>query len=233
MSAHCIIVDDEPLAIQVIKSYVEKIPKLKLVASCRSAIEAIELLQQQQIDLIFLDIQMPGLTGFEMIKSINNPPAVIFTTAHRDFAADAYDINAVDYLLKPISFPRFIKAVNKYFDQFQQVSDTIPKKIIPIRANRKTYNINVGKILIIEGLKDYVKVHLEDQKMLITKAKLSDLEGQLRDSGFIRVHKSFLIQWKKISSYTSESIDIMDFEIPIGRTYREQVMAQLGSRNPD
>jgi DNA-binding LytR/AlgR family response regulator len=225
----CLIVDDEPLAIKVISAHAENVPQLQITGTCRSAMEALKMLRDEKIDLIFLDIQMPGLTGFEMINSIRNPPAVIFTTAFREYAPESYEVNAVDYLLKPISLPRFLQAVNKYLDLNRPQSPSLEGKTISLRANRKTYVVDPSEILFIEGLKDYVKVYLEDGRMLITKERMTEMENLLIGYGFLRTHKSFLIQKAKVSSFTSESVDIDEHEIPVGRTYRDNVLKHLNN----
>lgn len=231
MTKSCLIVDDEPLAIKVIASYVERTPELYLKSTCKSAFEALDIIRNEPVDLVFLDIQMPGLTGMEMIRSMKNPPAFIFTTAHREYAVEAYDVDAIDYLLKPVSFHRYLQAVNKYLDYLKS-HETDPavskeKKTLHLRADRKTYRIDTGKILFIEGLKDYVRVFIEGDKPLITKERMSDMEDQLVDSGFIRIHKSYLVPVEKITSFSSESVHVSDHEIPIGRTYKDGVLKEL------
>lgn len=236
MKTRCLIVDDEPLAQRIIENHMSKIPNLQLVATCSNAMEAFEVLMSKQIDLVFLDIQMPEFTGVDLIKTVKQGPAIIFTTAYRDYAIDAFELDAIDYLLKPISFERFFKAVTKYF-QLQQthISRSKPEEnhstteeYIYVKANRKIQKVVIAQILFIESLKDYVKIHLADGDVVITKEKISALEKRLTKDKFVRTHRSFLAASRHIKSFTTETIDIANQEIPIGRTYKNSVMTYLG-----
>ena len=236
MKTKCMIVDDEPLAIKIIQSYVEKTPNLEVVATCQNGIEAFDILMKTKVDLLFLDIEMPELTGIDLLKSIKDSPAVIFTTAYRDFAIDAFDLDAVDYLLKPISFERFFKAVSKYF--LMRGKETSSKVIssgqseseqgfVYVRADRKVVKIPLDEIRYIESLKDYVKIHRSDE-VIITKEKISQLEEKLPESQFIRTHRSFLVAFSYIDAFTAETIEVAGKELPIGRTYKNSVLSFLG-----
>lgn len=235
MKTRCIIVDDEPLAIKVIESHIKKLPNLELIRSCKNAVEAFDALLSGKIDLIFLDVEMPEISGVDLVKSLKNGPAVIFTTAYRDFAIDAFELNAIDYLLKPISFERFFKAVTKYFQwkgkenidvqgvKSQQSEDAF----IYVRSDRKVIKIVLTDIRFIESLKDYVKIHLANET-IITKEKISTLEEKLPGDRFIRTHRSFLVAKKYIKAFTMETIEVENHEIPIGRTYKNSVLSFLG-----
>jgi len=236
MKTNCLIVDDEPLAIKVIEAHVGKIPSLEVVATCSNAIEAFDVLMKQNIDLVFLDVEMPGITGMDLLKSLKKAPAVIITTAHRDFAIDAYELDAIDYLLKPIAFDRFFKSVSKYYQWHTsnslEVKDAKPtskssEPYIYVRADRKVQKIPISEISFIESLKDYVKIHLANE-VIITKEKISTLEEKLRDSIFIRIHRSFLVSTDHIKAFTAETIEVGDKELPIGRTYKNAVLSFLG-----
>lgn len=235
MKTKCLIVDDEPLAIRVIATHVSKIPSLELVGTCNNAVEALDALMKKAVDIVFLDIEMPEITGIDLIKSMKKIPAVIFTTAYRDFALDAYELDAIDYLLKPISFERFFKAISKYYqwkgvDQLEVrggKADEQEESFIYVRSDRKVVKIILSDILYIESLKDYVKIHT-DHDLVITKEKISKLEEKLPERQFIRTHRSFLVAVKSINAFTAETIEIKNCEIPIGRTYKSSVLAFLG-----
>jgi len=230
----CIIVDDEPLAIEVIESYLIGIGGFDIIAKCNNALDAYQVLQQKNIELIFLDIQMPKLSGISIIKSLHNPPKVIITTAYRDYAIDGYELDVVDYLLKPIRQERFIKAIDKYNSQRKNQTPTIAeisqqeptKPFIYLKSKRKTLKIFLEDIILIEGMKDYVLVHTKDSK-IITKEQIKAIEEKLLNSNFIRVHKSFIVSLEKITAFDSRSIEIGKKEIPIGRNYKNEVLKKL------
>jgi DNA-binding LytR/AlgR family response regulator len=231
---NCIIVDDEPLAIEVIESHLNGIGGFEIIAKCSNALDAYQVLQQKNIDLIFLDIQMPEISGINFIKSLKNPPKVIITTAFRDYAVDGYELDVVDYLLKPIRKERILKAVDKFNSQrkdpdinltdIAKVKEANP--FIYLKSERKTLKIFLTDIIFIEGMKDYVIVHTRSSK-IITKDQIKDLEEKLRDSDFIRVHKSFIVSLEKLTSFNSRSIEIEKKEIPIGRNYKNEVLKRL------
>ena len=235
MKTRCLIVDDEPLALKVIESHISKVPNLELVDSCLNAVEALQVLLNGRIDLVFLDVEMPEISGVELLKSMKQGPAVIFTTAYRDFALDAFELDAIDYLLKPISFERFFKSVSKYFqwkgNRNQEIKGVPSKEMedafIYVRADRKVMKIPLTDILLIESLKDYVKIHLPGET-IITKEQISKLEEKLPGEQFIRTHRSFLVASKYIKAFTTETIEVENHEIPIGRTYKSSVLSFLG-----
>lgn len=228
----CLIVDDEPLAIGLLEKHVQQFSQLELVASCWNAMQAFEILKEQAIDLIFLDIQMPGLNGIEFVKSLQNPPCFIFTTAYRDYAVESYELNAIDYLLKPITFNRFFKSINTYFDKIHNISAPIANpplaesdQFIYVNTNRKFVKVNFADVLFIESMKDYVQIHLAEQK-IITKDKISKFNTKL-PGHFIRVHRCFIVNVRKITAYTHQDIEINNREIPIGISYKNNVMQFL------
>jgi len=233
----CLAVDDEPPALQVIEKYIAAVPVLELNASVNNAVDALSILQYNKIDLIFLDIQMPQLLGTDFIRSLINPPKVIFTTAFRKYAVDGFELDAVDYLLKPISFERFLKAVNKVMRlnitaNENDLSFKIPQAatsadaFIFLRADRKNIKVNFEDILFIESLKDYIKVVTKD-KTIITKQAISSIEENLPKDLFIRTHRSFIVSVKKIESFTPELIQMAKYELPISRSYRHEVEKML------
>lgn len=233
LKINCLLVDDEPLALDVLSSYIQRVDGLEIVARCDNAMQAFEAIQNNQVDLLFLDIQMPKLDGIEFLKSLPNPPKVIFTTAYREYAIEAFEVDAVDYLLKPIPFSRFLKAVGKAYQHLQLQTSSMPTDVEPpselssmesifVRADKKMVKIMLEDILYIESLKDYVLIHLPD-KRIITKQKISYLEEKLPDDQFLRIHRSFLVSIKKIDAFSPSQIDIGGKELPIGRSYKNTV----------
>ena len=229
---NCLLVDDEPLAMDVIASYLEKVTGFEVVAKCKNALEAFEILQTQEIDLIFLDIQMPQLNGIEFVKTLTNPPKIIFTTAHRDYAIEGFELDAIDYLLKPISFGRFMKAINKIQrkpavatiatpESIPVSSNTVP--FLYIKMDKKILKVYLDKISYIESQKDYVRIVLEDDNDVVTKQKISYLEQRLPSGQFLRIHRSYIVAVNKITAFSS----INKIELPIGRSYKQFVMEAL------
>lgn len=221
MACRCIIVDDEPPAINVIKKYVETIPQLALAGTCKNAFEAINLLTKERVDLIFLDINMPKLIGTELIKTLPHPPKVIFTTAHKDFAVEAFELNAIDYLLKPISFERFLKSVNKVLQENIQFAETSTYNIsfLYFRAERKMVKVLLEEILYFESYRDYVIIHKEGGSELKVKLTLNHVEGMVPENQFLRIHRSFIVSISKISAFTKTDVEIGRAEFPIGKRY--------------
>ena len=231
----CLAVDDEPPALDVLKKYITSIRHLELAGTCSDAIEATNFLRQRSIDLLFLDIQMPHLLGTDLMRTLVKPPKVIFTTAYRKFAVEGFELDAVDYLLKPISFERFLKAVNKVMQTSFNESDSIEvmavhqngtHAFITVRADRKNLKIALSDILYIESLKDYIKI-VTAAKNIITKQSISSLEDTLPTNKFIRIHRSFIVAIDNIESFTSDTIDIAKHELPISRMYRQEVEKAL------
>jgi DNA-binding LytR/AlgR family response regulator len=238
----CVLVDDEPLAIDVVRSFVQRIDGLEIVATCNNAVEAFEIVQQGGVDLLFLDIQMPKLNGIEFLETLQNPPKVIFTTAYRDYAIQAFEVDAIDYLLKPISFGRFLKAVSKAIQVIQspqasplqsvqiQQEEAIPMQaleFIYVKCEKKMVKVYLQDILYIESLKDYVIIHTKERR-IVTKQKISYLEQKLPEEQFLRIHRSFIIAIDKIEAFTPNSIDINQQELPIGRSFKSEVQKALG-----
>ena len=232
MKIKCLLVDDEPLALEALVSLMQKIPELEITGTCQNAFDALQAIHNRKIDLLFLDIQMPEITGLEMLKSLVHKPKVIFTTAYRDYAVEAFELDVIDYLVKPISLERLIRSINRYHDRItgksgpnHSVSET-SGKIITIYADKKNHRVIISNILYIEGLKDYAMVHTENGR-LITRQTLKNLEDILPEEDFIRVHRSYIVPFNRLDSWTSYSVQIKDKEIPVGRTYRKTVMDLL------
>ncbi len=228
------IVDDEPPAVEVLKTYVSSVSTLRLLTVCKNAVEASNFLQSNRVDLLFLDIQMPHLLGTDLVRTLKHPPGIIFTTAYRKFALDGFELDAVDYLLKPISFDRFLKAVNKVMHSRSNVIIAKPvtqqpvaqPMFIHLRVDRKNLKVYLDDILFIESLKDYVKV-VTRAKTIITKQSISSLEEILPPQAFIRIHRSYIVSVDKIVSFTSNLIEIQKHELPISRMYRLDVERML------
>lgn len=234
----CLVIDDEPPAREILMQYISCVGALVLVGSCSNAIEAFSFLNENQVDLLFLDIEMPQLLGTDFIRTLKNPPKVIFTTAYRKYAVEGFELDAVDYILKPISFERFLKAVTKALQmEFsnEQVS-TMPKddqseianSYLFFRADRKMVKVFFDEILFIESLKDYIKI-VTSSKSIITKYVLSTLEEMLPANRFLRIHKSFIVNVSKIDSYNADSIQILKNDLPIGRFYKFEVTRVLNA----
>lgn len=230
MKVRCLLVDDEPLAIQLLQTHLEKLDLFEVVATCSNAIKALEVLRAETIDLLFLDIKMPQLTGIDFLRTLKNPPAVIITTAYREYAVDGYDLDIVDYLLKPITFDRFFKAIDRYLrtTKVQQPLKTMPTtdESIYIKAGGKFHKLNVEDILYLESLKDYIVIHCVNQQ-ITAKHKISDMEQELKPFSFLRIHRSYLVNQKKITAFTMNDIEIGTREIPIGTNYKEYVFQTL------
>jgi two-component system, LytTR family, response regulator len=227
---NCLAIDDEPLALNIIKDFSSRIDYINLVATCTNPLEALKILNRNDIDLIFLDIQMPNITGLELIKSIDKTPLFIFTTAYSNFALEGYELNAIDYLLKPFSFDRFFKAVNKAFEintlrknktfsAFIEPESRDHDEFIMIKVEYKTVKVYLNDILYIEGLKDYVKIYI-GKKPLLTKNTMKNIEEKLPSGSFIRVHKSFIVAVSKIESIENNRILIGEKLIPVGNQYK-------------
>lgn len=236
LKTKCIIVDDEPIAIDVIRSHLQFFNDIEIVAECENAIKALEKINKKQVDLVFLDIEMPQVNGIDFLKNVNGDFKVIITTAYRDYAIEGYQLDVVDYLLKPISLERFIKAINKFFQQtkrniveFKQEVGLDPNLFIYVKEGKDTHKIYLKDILYLESLRDFLIIHLDNRTIEI-RYKISDFEQKLPSDFFMRIHKSFIISIGKINSFNSNAIKIGSKELPIGRTYHEQVKRKLEIR---
>jgi len=234
----CIIVDDEPMARDVIRRYIQKIPTFNLLGEFGNAIDATLFLQEQAVDIIFLDIKMPQLSGTEFVRSLRNVPKIIFTTAYKEFAHEGFELDVIDYLLKPIRFDRFLRAINKAFPQKLQDAEAVTSvtseenkpatSFIYLRVDRKMIKVLLNDIVYIESDKDYVKVFTE-KGFVITRQTIASVEAMLSDSLFIRVHRSYIVSLNKLKSFTAETLEIGDKELPIGKFYRNNFLKLQGS----
>lgn len=232
-----LIVDDEPPAREVLKRYIRKMPILHLAGECSNGLQVIPFLHNTPVDIIFLDIQMPQLNGLELVSTLINAPKIIFTTAYAEYALESYDVQATDYLLKPIQFERFVKAVNKAIPGAPAMNDTVARtenkqtdNFLYFRCDRKMVKVVLNDILYIESLKDYVKI-ITINGQIITKYSMAALEAMLPAPDFFRIHRSFIVSGKNILSYTSSHVQLSGSEIPIGKLYQREVIKALESGN--
>ena len=233
--ARCMIIEDEPLAQNVLKKYIDDVPSLDLIAVCGNALEASEIVQSKNIQLLFLDINLPKLSGINFLKTLPEPPMVIFTTAYPEFAVDGFELDAIDYLVKPFSFERFLKAINKALNKINRqpgntTEDRITDDFIFLKADKKVYKINLDDILYAEATGDYVKV-ITREGQHVANITLKKLQEELPSNSFIRVHKSFLISASKIKFFEGNYIKVGQTDIPIGAAYREDILARFREKN--
>jgi DNA-binding LytR/AlgR family response regulator len=233
---NCLIIEDERLAADVLKDYIREMPGLNLVATSSDVFAASEVLRTQHIDLLFVDIQLPKVNGIDFVKSLKGNYQVIFTTAYHQYAVEGFNVNATDYLLKPIEFSRFLEAVNRVFDRLKPVTSAEPAASSAERSfhffnvDKKQVKVFDDEILYIESLKDYVRIHIADKK-LTTKFQIGELEELLNKQHFLRVHKSFIVNVQKIAAFGASEIEIGEVHIPIGRSYKESVEEKLKGKN--
>jgi len=229
MTIHCLIVEDEPASQDILKAYIADCPNLNLVETCKNAFEANEVLMNRNIDLMFLDINMPGLSGMKFYQSLSHPPFVIFTTAYPEFALEGFEVDAVDYLLKPFPFDRFLKAVNRAADRLKKVAGNQMKDdFVLFKADKKIHKIFLSDIHYLEALGDYVKIHLKD-RFIVVHETMQNLQNQLPEPPFCRIHKSFIVSVNKFSYIEGNSLQIGDQSIPIGNTYRDHFRELIGN----
>ncbi|GAB3048516.1 LytR/AlgR family response regulator transcription factor [Spirosoma pulveris] len=238
MTLRCLIVDDEPPALDVLELYIESVEGLTMAARCENALQAFQVLQQQPIDLLFLDITMPKLIGTDFLRTLRNPPPVIITTAYREYALDGYELDVIDYLLKPIPFDRFLRGVGKVLKTMDTpVTSPIPAKepfrstetgFLFFRADRKLVKVMTREIQYVESLKDYVRIFTTTGKPLVVKQTISALEVMLPADQFVRVHRSFIVAVASVSTYTPRHVEVARQELPIGRLYQKEVERVLG-----
>ncbi len=233
----CLVIDDEKLALELLEDNAKKVPFLNLKGCCRNAIEAIDIMKDHKIDLIFLDIKMPGLNGLEFIQTLSNPPLVILVTAFAQHALEAFSLNVVDYLVKPVPFNRFLTAANKAFDifnmkQISQQSHGFPSSDhIFVNAGYSLIKVRLQDIIYIEGLRDYVRINLTNDQVVTTRISMKSLEEKLGPATFMRVHKSFIIALDKIDSVQKYRLIINGREIPVGESYRNALQSYITLRN--
>lgn len=228
------LVDDEPPALALLRSYADMIDDLTVVAECQSAVKAWETIRNIEVDLIFLDIEMPVLSGLEFLRALKNPPKIVITTAHRDYAVDGYDLDVVDYLLKPFPFQRFLKAIERYHERTLTLPDSPKEELLTkknhffVNVNKRHHKITFQDILYIESLKDYCRIHLISEKITV-KGNIGSFISKLPAHQFMRIHRSFVVNVGKIISFNTNSLAIEEVSLPIGTSYRKEVALVLAS----
>lgn len=240
MKTKYMIVDDEPLARDLIRGHIEKLENFEIVAECNNAMKALSVLREKHVDLVFMDIQMPQITGIEFLKTLKHPPKVIITTAYREYALEGFELDVVDYLLKPITFERFLKSVNKFYQMSQETIQGAPnssaekakdESFIYVKENKKVIKVYFSEIRYIEGLSEYVQIYT-DKRKIITKTSMTQMEEKLPSDNFLRIHKSYIVPIGKIEAFTANTIEIQGKELPIGRNFKNAVLNSLNYSGP-
>jgi DNA-binding LytR/AlgR family response regulator len=238
MKLRCLLIDDEPPALKVLESYMSQINGLEIVGQCRNAIEALDVLHQLPVDVIFLDIKMPKLLGTDFLRNLSQPPRVIFVSAYREYAIESYELDAVDYLVKPVSFERFVKAVAKLKrltrpDRDVQALDykRNPQAFAYLKVGKHMQKVFINEILYIESWKDYVKLFLTGDKAILVKQSISSMENLLSEHRFVRVHRSYIVSIDKVSGYNGLFLQVNKKDVPIGRLYKQAVMEKLNEHD--
>jgi len=234
MKIKCVIIDDEPIAREIIREYISKLNEFEIIAEFKKATEAISFLNENKTDLLFLDINMPEINGINFARSLSNPPAIIFTTAYREYAAEGFELQAVDYLVKPIPFDRFLKAVNHFFKLHgksvdmttSEISESPVEEFILLKDSKKTHKVFLSDIKYIESDGDYIRFYLQNKKIMV-RGSLSSMEDMLPPSLFLRIHNSYMINLKKVNALTLYSVEIDGIELPISRSHKEKVLKIL------
>ena len=237
MKLTCYIVDDEPLAIEVLESHIEKYDRLEIAGTFQNAVKAFQTIQEEPVDLLFLDIRMPGLSGTELLRTLKNPPKVIFTTAYREYAIEGFELDVVDYLLKPVSFERFLRAMGKVVE-LEKTGRSVPPantlekqdSYLFVQAGNRKVRISPVEILYIESKKSGVEIVCRSEKIQ-TYLQISDLEDKLRPAGFVRIHRSYMVPLDKIQSWSSTEVEVPGSTLPVGRTYKKVVLKILEQRS--
>lgn len=236
MKTRCVIVDDEPPARALLASYISRLDNFEVAVEFGNALETFNYLQKNSVDLLFLDIEMPTMTGIELIKSLHHPPRVILTTAFREYASDGFDLDVLDYLVKPISFERFMKAIGKYHQYLPKTQsetvhhDAFDQAYFFLKVNREQVKIHLKNILFIESIKDYIKI-VTGEKTFIAYERLSNMEEKLPEGRFLRIHKSYIISLEKIKAVRHDNIRIGDFDLPLGRVYKRKFQEFFSKRH--
>ncbi len=222
---HCLIVEDEPLAAGILEDYIRQIPFLRLVGTCGDALYALEAMREAPVDVLFLDIHLPGVKGLDFLRSLQHPPQVILTTAYHEYALESYDLGVADYLLKPIDFERFIKAIQKL--KLPPATAPANRPFHFFNVNKKMVRVWLDEIRYVESLKEYVRIVLPEGKSLVTKTPLGELEKTLERVGFLRVHRSFLVALRHIEAFSATEVTVSGKEVPVGRQFKEGVLRVL------
>ena len=234
MKIKCLLVDDEPIALDILAGYVRNVDVLELVGHCRSAVEAFTVLQNKAVDLMFLDIQMPQFSGLDLLRTLPHPPKTIITSAYREYALDGYELNVLDYLIKPISFERFMKAVGKMLTNRPMAFPPLPaaeeEPFLFVKEDRKLVRINLSDIISLESLRDHVKITTRSQQV-VTRQTIGYYEERLPNEQFLRIHRSFIVAVAQIKVITETRLEVPGQSLPIGRNYKQQVFERLPVRH--
>jgi len=233
MKTRCLIVDDEPLARELIRGHIQKLENFDIVDECDNAMKAMDVLRNRNVDLMFLDIKMPQMTGIDFLKTLKRPPRVIITTAFSQYALDGFELDVVDYLMKPVTFERFFKAVNKYFQSGQTETVEVEtgngvseEAFIYVKENKKIIKIYLREIHFIEGLNEYIRIHTDNRRVVV-KSSLQNIENKLPDEQFIRIHKSYIVSIPRIRAFNATTVELDNAKLRIGRNYKNQVFSAL------
>ena len=233
MKTRCLIVDDEPLARELISGHIRKLESFEIVDECDNAMKAMDVLRHHTVDLMFLDIKMPQMTGIDFLKTLKRPPKVIITTAFSQYALDGFELDVVDYLMKPVTFERFFKAVNKYFQsgspepvELEGGNGSGEESFIYVKENKKVIKIYLKEIEFIEGLNEYIRIHTDNRRVVV-KSSLQSIENKLPSEQFIRIHKSYIVSIPKIRAFNATTIELENAKLRIGRNYKNQVFSAL------
>ncbi len=233
MKTKCLIVDDEPLARELIRGHIGKLENFEIVAECDNAMKAMEALRTHHVDLMFLDIKMPQMTGIDFLKTLKRPPKVIIATAYSQYALDGFELDVVDYLMKPITFERFFKSVNKYFQsghaenvELENGNNGSEEAFIYVKENKKVIKIYLREIHFIEGLNEYIRIHADNRRVVV-KSSLQGIESKLPSEQFIRIHKSYIIAIPRIRAFNATTVELENAKLRIGRNYKNQVFSAL------
>ncbi len=233
MEYKCVIIDDEPMAIEVLQNHLSQLENLSVVATFTKPLSGAQYLAEHPTDLLFLDIEMPAITGFGLLKTLTNPPKVIITTAHRNYAAEAFDFQVLDYLLKPIPLDRFMKAINRFFESVVSnkidTVETHEHEYLIVKSDKRFHKVLIHQILFIESMDDFIRIHTQNTKLDVYD-RLIGMEAKLPAGQFIRIHRGFLVNRTKIDSFSTSEIFIKDFDIPIGKSYRDEVVKLLSKK---
>ncbi len=234
MKTKCLIIDNEPLSRDLVQSYIEKLENFEIVATCGNALKALDILRERQVDLIIIDIQMPDISGIDFLKSLKNPPKIIITTAYREFALEAFELDVLDYILKPLTFDRLLKSINKFYragNEELKMINSLPEfnaqdTFFYVKENKRAIKVYLKDIRYIEGLSEYVQIYT-DKKKVVTKTSLVTLDEKLPDELFLRIHKSYIVSIPRIESFTASTVEITGKELPIGRSFKNSVLNAL------
>jgi DNA-binding LytR/AlgR family response regulator len=233
MKTRCLIVDDEPLARELIRGHIQKLENFDIVDECDNAMKAMDVLRNRNVDLMFLDIKMPQMTGIDFLKTLKRPPRVIITTAFSQYALDGFELDVVDYLMKPVTFERFFKAINKYFQsgqpdtvEVEAGNGVIEEAFIYVKENKKIIKIYHREIHFIEGLNEYIRIHTDNRRVVV-KSSLQNIENKLPDEQFIRIHKSYIVSIPRIRAFNATTVELDNAKLRIGRNYKNQVFSAL------